>query len=128
MLTSDVLNVTVGEGQWSDKIGAGAIGWFVAWPLAFTALFGAYRQKNLPMEIFGSIERSIMLEGKQIVINGSGDRIQEGMVVCPSCKTQNTADSKFCMNCGTPLSNKCPNCGKELAPGSKFCSECGQKL
>jgi hypothetical protein len=80
MLTSDVLNVTVGEGQWSDKIGAGAIGWFVAWPLAVTALFGAYRQKSLPAEIFGAIERSIMLGGQQIVINGSGSRIAAGMV------------------------------------------------
>ena len=31
------LTVTVGEGQWSDKIGAGAVGLFVAWPLAITA-------------------------------------------------------------------------------------------
>ncbi|HAY72500.1 MAG TPA: hypothetical protein DCY31_01370, partial [Ruminococcaceae bacterium] len=31
------INVTVGEGQWSDKIGAGAIGLFIAWPLAITA-------------------------------------------------------------------------------------------
>ncbi len=28
------LNVNIGEGQWSDKIGAGAIGLFVAWPPA----------------------------------------------------------------------------------------------
>lgn len=33
----DKLNVSIGEGQWSDKIGAGAIGLFVAWPLAITA-------------------------------------------------------------------------------------------
>lgn len=128
MLTSDVLNVTVGEGQWSDKIGAGAIGWFVAWPLAVTALFGAYRQKSLPAEIFGAIERSIMLGGQQIVINGSGSRIAAGMVLCPSCKTQNTAGSKFCINCGTPLVNKCPGCGNDIAPGTKFCPECGHKL
>ena len=32
----DKLNVSIGEGQWSDKIGAGAIGLFVAWPLAIT--------------------------------------------------------------------------------------------
>lgn len=128
MLTSDVLNVTIGEGQWSDKIGAGAIGWFVAWPLAVSALFGAYRQKNLPLEIFSAIERSIMLGGQQIVINGSGDRVREGMVVCPACKTQNTMGSKFCLNCGTSLVNKCPNCNTDLAPGSKFCPECGHKL
>ena len=37
MIVNDVLNVTVGEGQWSDKLGAGAIGMFVAWPLAASA-------------------------------------------------------------------------------------------
>lgn len=42
------LTVTVGEGQWSDKIGAGAVGLFVAWPLAITAGMGAYKQKKLP--------------------------------------------------------------------------------
>ena len=30
----DNLNVTVGQGEWSDKIGAGALGWVSAWPLA----------------------------------------------------------------------------------------------
>ena len=120
--------MTVGEGQWSDKIGAGAIGWFVAWPLAVTALFGAYRQKNLPAEIFGAIERSIMLGGQQIVINGSGSRVGQGMIVCPNCKTQNASTSKFCVNCGTLLLNKCPNCNTDITPGNKFCPECGHKL
>ena len=47
----DNLNVTVGQGEWSDKIGAGALGWFIAWPLAVTAGVGAYKQKKLPEEI-----------------------------------------------------------------------------
>ena len=42
----DNLNVTVGQGEWSDKIGAGALGWFIAWPLAVTAGVGAYKQKK----------------------------------------------------------------------------------
>ena len=46
------LNVTIGEGQWSDKLGAGAVGLFLLWPLAITAGIGAYKQKNLPDEIF----------------------------------------------------------------------------
>lgn len=45
------LNVTVGEGQWADKIGAGALGLFIAWPLAITAGMGAFKQKKLPDEI-----------------------------------------------------------------------------
>ena len=128
MLVSDVLNVTVGEGQWSDKIGAGAIGWFVAWPLAVSAGFGAIRQKKLPSEIFATIEKAILTGGRQIVINGSGAKVAAGMVVCPSCKTQNPMASKFCKKCGTKLQNLCPGCGAQLEANAVFCSQCGTKL
>ena len=47
VLSGDVLNVMVGEGNWSDKLGAGAVGLFIAWPLAISAGFGAFRQKRL---------------------------------------------------------------------------------
>ena len=128
MLTGDVLNVTIGEGQWSDKIGAGAIGMFVAWPLAISAGVGAVRQKKLPSEIFAVIEKAILTGGQQIVINGSGSIVQPGMCVCPNCHSQNEKTAKFCFNCGTSLLNTCPNCGFNLAPGSKFCPECGQSI
>ncbi|MGN0432178.1 MAG: zinc ribbon domain-containing protein [Lachnospiraceae bacterium] len=128
MLTGDVLNVTVGEGQWSDKIGAAAIGWFVAWPLAITSGIGVYRQKKLPSLIFNVIEKAILSGGQQIVLSGSGSVVKEGMVVCPDCKTQNDAGSKFCKNCGCMLKNACPDCGFDLALGSKFCPNCGKKL
>ena len=128
MLVSDVLNVTVGEGQWSDKLGAGALGWFVAWPLAVTAGFGAIRQKKLPAEIFATIEKAILTGGRQIVINGSGAKVGAGMVVCPSCKTQNPMTSKFCKKCGTKLQNLCPGCGAQLEANAVFCSQCGTKL
>ncbi len=122
------LNVTVGEGQWSDKIGAGAIGLFVAWPLAITAGMGAFKQKKLPAEIFQVIENCIMSGGHSIVVNGAGSKVGEGMTVCPECKAQIAAGSKFCNQCGAKLESKCPNCGADVAPGSAFCSECGQKL
>lgn len=122
------LNVTVGEGQWSDKIGAGAIGLFVAWPLAITAGMGAFKQKKLPAEIFQIIENCIMSGGHSIVVNGAGPKVGEGMTVCPECKAQIAAGSKFCNQCGAKLESKCPNCGADVAPGSAFCSECGQKL
>ncbi len=128
MLVNDVLNVTIGEGQWSDKIGAAAIGWFVAWPLAITAGFGALRQKKLPQEIFAVIEKAIYTGGQQVVINGSGSVVQPGMVLCPSCHTQNAANAKFCLNCGAVITNICPDCGFQLAPNSRFCPGCGKKL
>lgn len=121
------LNVTVGEGQWSDKIGAGAIGLFVAWPLAITAGMGAFKQKKLPAEIFQVIENCIMSGGHSVVVNGAGPTAA-GMIACPSCKAQVPEGSKFCSHCGAKLSNKCPHCGATVAPDSLFCSECGQKL
>lgn len=124
----DKLNVSIGEGQWSDKIGAGAIGLFVAWPLAITAGMGAFKQKKLPGEVFQVIENAIMTGGKPVVVTGAGQTVAAGMIVCPNCKTQLSADAKFCDRCGTRLGRKCPNCGADVKQNSVFCSECGQKL
>ena len=120
------LNVNIGEGQWSDKIGAGAIGLFVAWPLAITAGMGAFKQKKLPSEVFQVIETTIMTGGQPVVVTGQTAAV--GMIVCPSCKAQLTAGSKFCNHCGTKLNTKCPNCGADVKQNSVFCSECGEKL
>ena len=83
----DNLNVTVGQGEWSDKIGAGALGWFIAWPLAVTAGVGAYKQKKLPEEIFQVIEQCIVSGGRSVVVRNAGAELNAGMVVCPACKT-----------------------------------------
>lgn len=122
------LNVNIGEGQWSDKIGAGAIGLFVAWPLAITAGMGAFKQKKLPGEVFQVIETTIMTGGHPVVVTGAGQTVAVGMIVCPNCKAQLSADAKFCDRCGTRLGRKCPNCGADVKQNSVFCSECGQKL
>ena len=122
------LNVTVGEGQWSDKIGAGAIGLFVAWPLAITAGMGAFKQKKLPAEIFQVIENCIMSGGHSIVVNGAGPKVGEGMIVCPECKAQIAAGSKFCNQCGAKLESKCPSCGADIPYNSQFCGACGAKI
>lgn len=127
-IMGDRLNVSIGEGQWSDKIGAGAIGLFVAWPLAITAGMGAYKQKKLPGEVFQVIENTIMAGGEPVVVNGAGQTVAAGMVVCPNCKAQLSGDVKFCNHCGTKISRKCPNCGAVIKQGGAFCSECGEKL
>ena len=124
----DQLNVSIGEGQWSDKIGAGAIGLFVAWPLAITAGMGAYKQKKLPFEVFQVIENTIMTGGQPVVVSGAGQTVAAGMTLCPSCKAQLAPGSKFCNRCGAKLGQKCPNCGAEITADSAFCSECGVKL
>lgn len=127
-VAGDQLNVSIGEGQWSDKIGAGAIGLFVAWPLAITAGMGAYKQKKLPSEVFQVIENTIMTGGQPVVVPGVGQTVAAGMTLCPSCKAQLAPGSKFCNRCGAKLGQKCPNCGAEITADSAFCSECGVKL
>lgn len=127
-VTGGQMNVTVGEGQWSDKIGAGAIGLFVAWPLAITAGMGAFKQKKLPAEIFQVIENCILSSGRTVVMHGAGSTVAAGMSVCPQCKGQVPAGSKFCNLCGAKLHNQCPGCGAEVPAESAFCPECGQKL
>lgn len=127
-VAGDQLNVSIGEGQWSDKIGAGAIGLFVAWPLAITAGMGAYKQKKLPSEVFQVIENTIMTGGQPVVVSGAGQTVADGMTLCPSCKAQLAPGSKFCNRCGVKLGQKCPNCGAEITADSAFCSECGVKL
>ena len=127
-VAGDQLNVSIGEGQWSDKIGAGAIGLFVAWPLAITAGMGAYKQKKLPFEVFQVIENTIMTGGQSVVVSGAGQTVADGMTLCPSCKAQLAPGSKFCNRCGAKLGQKCPNCGAEITADSAFCSECGMKL
>jgi Double zinc ribbon len=47
---------------------------------------------------------------------------------CPSCKTENPDATKFCGNCGQPLTNRCAKCGVENPPQFKFCGECGASL
>ena len=104
----DNLNVTVGQGEWSDKIGAGVLGWFIAWPLAVTAGVGAYKQKKLPEEIFQVIEQCIVSGGRSVVVRNAGAELNAGMVVCPACKTQCAAGAKFCNNCGAKLGKQMP--------------------
>ncbi len=47
---------------------------------------------------------------------------------CPNCQTENPANAKFCLNCGTALVQRCSNCQAELPTGAKFCMNCGQAV
>ena len=56
------------------------------------------------------------------------------LVICPKCNAKIPATSKFCPECGTPITppssglTKCPKCGKMIPSTSKFCPECGEKV
>lgn len=128
VITGEQMNVLIGEGQWTDKIGAGAIGLFVAWPLAITAGMGAFKQKKLPGEIFQEIERCILSQGKTGPVSSAAPAAQD-KIPCPACQAMVPAGSKFCSQCGAKLSRpECPACGAAVPAGSAFCPECGQKL
>lgn len=55
-------------------------------------------------------------------------------VYCPQCHAPNSANSKFCNSCGSPLvqqappMKKCPECSADIPEGSKFCNSCGAKI
>ncbi|MEM3018936.1 MAG: SPFH domain-containing protein [Candidatus Bathyarchaeia archaeon] len=61
------------------------------------------------------------------------------MVPCPKCGASMPQGSKFCSNCGSPLTGQplasqgiqtknCPNCNQAVPAESKFCLHCGFKF
>lgn len=49
-------------------------------------------------------------------------------VQCPQCESDNPAQARFCMECGTPLAQRCAACGAECPLRAKFCAECGTPM
>ncbi len=47
---------------------------------------------------------------------------------CSRCHTENPTGAKFCVECGTVMSQRCSQCGAEPPPKAKFCPECGVAL
>lgn len=126
---SDTITVNIGNGEWSDKIGAGVVGMVLFAPLAVTAAVGAYNLKKLPSEIFDHIEKFLLGGGKSVMINSFGaDVAGENEIICPNCKSVNSKDTKFCGNCGSPLTATCPSCGASVPPDTKFCNQCGNPM
>lgn len=120
--------VNCGFGNWSDKVGAGVIGWFLFAPLAVTAIVGTVKQNKLPDEVYAEIERFIMMGGNSVVAT-VGSRIGDNEVVCPSCQTRNPKGQNFCKQCGGKLVKTCPKCGAAIADqDSKFCPQCGNAI
>lgn len=125
----DILNVTAGFGKWSDKVGAGVLGYFVFAPLAITATIGAIIQKKLPGEIFDFMETFILSGGQSATISlSNGKMICDNDIICRKCKKTNPKGQKFCYNCGTKLTKQCSECGADLEEHIKFCPECGNNV
>jgi class 3 adenylate cyclase/predicted ATPase len=47
---------------------------------------------------------------------------------CPSCKTEFSDASTFCVQCGGSLPAACRSCGHGNPPRAKFCANCGTEL
>ena len=47
---------------------------------------------------------------------------------CPRCGHTNLEGSRFCNQCGAPLSIVCPSCGAENEPTARYCNRCGAEL
>jgi class 3 adenylate cyclase/tetratricopeptide (TPR) repeat protein len=49
-------------------------------------------------------------------------------LLCPSCRTPNAADQRFCGACGASLTRTCPTCGTINPLAFAFCGSCGTAL
>lgn len=127
--SGDMVTVNIGQGKWSDKVGAAAVGMVLFAPLAVTAAIGAWNQKKLPQEIFAFVEQFIMSGGRSVTVSmGASMALKEGQVLCPNCKTPNPQGTKFCESCGAKLMEECPSCHAGVPIGKKFCPLCGSPM
>lgn len=148
--SNDSVTVNVGSGEWVDKAGAATVGMLVFWPLAITSGIGAWRQHELPEEIFNFVQRFIMSGGNginvaSIPITGAQAPMPPvqgapvgATITCANCNAQWPEGTKFCENCGTKLEAvvppvaeatiECANCHAQIAQDSKFCLNCGEKV
>ncbi len=47
---------------------------------------------------------------------------------CSSCGTENSAQVKFCSECGSPIGILCPDCGIRIPAEAAACGGCGRTL
>jgi class 3 adenylate cyclase/predicted ATPase len=49
-------------------------------------------------------------------------------VQCAACGRANKDGTRFCVDCGSPLSQTCPSCAHPVEPDTRFCGNCGTAL
>ncbi|MCL2577283.1 MAG: zinc ribbon domain-containing protein [Defluviitaleaceae bacterium] len=83
---------------------------------------------GIGQELTGTVIQHIRNRGQQSNNAGGWD------IKC-RCGELNTADSRFCGSCGSPVVARCNlqsgvrcSCGFTNVTGQKFCSECGNRL
>ncbi|MBC7249994.1 MAG: zinc ribbon domain-containing protein [Anaerolineae bacterium] len=129
------LIVQMGAAKWVDKAAVGAVGLLLFWPALIPAAYGAWKQKQLPNQVFQLIDQYVAT-GQVPVIppapapakKAPAPTAAPAGLQCPSCGQPVREGAKFCDNCGAPLQLNCPQCGQALRPGAKFCDNCGAKV
>ena len=128
----DNMLVQTGAAKWIDKAGAAAGGLILGlWPVLIPAAYGAWKQSQLPGEVFQVIEQ--YLSTGQAPIGATRSTVKAPVAVasttpCPSCSKPVRAGAKFCDHCGAKMEAACSECGAALRPGAKFCDSCGAKV
>lgn len=61
-------------------------------------------------------------------MSSSQETTQPPIYACGNCKSENSANTKFCEGCGHHLSEPCNNCGVTVTLAQKFCGSCGCNL
>ena len=130
------LLVQTGASKWTDKAVVGGLGALLFWPAMIPAAYGAWKQKQLPDEVFRFVSQYVATGGElpfasapsaPVVAPAKAPAPSEGMA-CPKRGAVVREGAKFCDNCGASLRMTCPQCGAELRPDAKFCDKCGAKV
>lgn len=124
----EMATVSIGQGKWSDKVGAGVVGAFLFAPLAVTAIVGTVAQNKLPGEILAFCERYLVTGGSTPRINTAPMNYRMGggsYGKCKNCGATQPEGTRFCSECGSAMAKSCPTCGSPVDDGARFCPHCG---
>lgn len=68
--------------------------------------------------------------GKASAASAPSKKAEETTHACPSCKTANDPDSRFCKKCGSRLPGPriCESCQTQNEADAEFCTRCGTKF
>jgi len=134
------LIVEIGAGKWTDKAIAGGVGMLLAWPLVFTAAYGAWKQSALPQRTFEFIQAFI---GGGAMPNQQPYQQHQPYPQSPyppqAPYTPPAPQAPYTPPSATPTPQTsdvptqlaprfCENCGGAVSPTAKFCAGCGTKV
>jgi len=143
------IRVEVGQGKWMDKAVVGAVGLLILWPALVPAAIGAWKQSQLPEEIFEQVSRYVARHASEpfsaappvnaplpvpVIPTSEPEPVEvdAATLPCPSCGQAVRVGARHCENCGQAMPEEsisagrfCEGCGAELSAAAKFCSECG---